>query len=226
MRTARRNHPARRAVAAACLLAVWAGGCQGPEQVAPIGYCLPRPQDLARMDRVVMVELSYDGRYHRLGEQMSRSLCRAIQDRQLFHVELVGRDDPRLDGLTEKLERCKTLKDLAMIQRALCCDAVIVGSVRHYEPYPRMQVSLYLQLLDLKQGRLVWGLEHTWDTSDRGTEARIRRHFRRRVREGYDPLDWHLTTISPRFFRKYVACEVAETLEPGPPPPQGGGPPA
>ena len=82
---------------------------------------------------------------------------------------------------------------------------------------PRMQIGLYLQLLDLRRGRLVWGLDHTWDTTDRATEQRIKAFFRSRMRDGYGPLDWRMAVTSPKVFQKFVACEVAETLTPDPP---------
>ena len=192
-------------------------GCAPEPRPTRIGYYLPRPRDLARIHRVAMVELEHDGPCPRLGRDMTQALVKAIQDRILFHVKVVRADDPRLGELPSDLQGCKTLKDLALLRKAFNCDALLVGSICRFEPHPRMQLGLYLQLLDLRRGRLVWGLEHTWDTADRATRLRIREFFRNRRRDDHGVTDWHLALMSPKAFEKYVAFEVADTLRGDPP---------
>jgi len=201
------------------VLAAWAcGGC-GPEVEQPgIGFYLPRPRDLARIKRVVLVELVYDGPYAGMEWETTQALAKAIEARNLFHLEVARGDDPELKELLHRAQGCKTLSDLGELRKAFKCDAVLVGSIRQYEPYPHMQIGLYLQLLDLKRGRLAWGLEHTWDAMDRATEARIREFFHRQVAKDRGPLDWQMAAVSPSVFRKYVAHEVAATLRSEPPP--------
>lgn len=201
------------------LLAAWAcAGCGPRTDEGKINFYLPRPQDLTRIGRVAMVELSYDGHHPGLQRGVTDALVTAIRDKSLFHLEVVRSDDPRLEQLPAGLHRRSSYQDLAAVRKTLGCDALLIGSIQRFEPYPRMQVGLLLRLLDLKNGRLVWGLEHTWDTSDQATELRIREFFRSRMRRDYDPLDWRLALVSPRAFHKYVACEVAGTLEAKPPP--------
>ena len=200
--------------------AAWAlAGCaQEIRQGGPKPY-LPRPEDLTRLGRVVMVELAYDGPHPGLQKDMTDALVSAIRDQGLFHIETVRRDDPRVREAADRLKGRKTFEDLAALRKTLGCDALLVGTIHHFEPYPHMQVALYLQLLDLKNGQLIWGLEHLWDTSDRATEERIRKFFDQRMRKGYGPLDWRLATVRPKAFGKYVACEAAGTLEVPPEPP-------
>ena len=215
----RQAKPARSGAVAAALLAAWAcAGC-GPKPHRPDVACyLPRPEDLTGLDRVVVAELTGDDESGRLQRDMTQALAKAIQDRRLFHVDVVDGRDRQLRELSRQAQGPKTLKDLAALRRAFQCDALLVGSIRHFEPYPRMQIGLYLQLLDLRRGQLLWGLEHTWDTTDRATEERIRRFFQRTMGDDYGPLDWRLAMTSPKAFQKYVASEVAETLRVGPAP--------
>jgi hypothetical protein len=169
---------------------------------------------------VVLVELSYDDRCPNLRGDMTQALAKAIGDRMLFQVEVVRSDDPEVRELSLRAQGRKTLKDLGELREAFKCDAVLVGLIRHYEPYPRMQMALYLQLLDLKAGRLVWAVDHAWDTRDLATQQRMEEFFDREMADDYGPLDWRIAVVSPRAFQKYVAGEVAGTLRVGPPPPR------
>ena len=206
----------------ALLAALACAGC-GPATDRPtVDYYLPNPRALARVSRAVMLELAYEGPHPDLARDMTEAAVRAIRDRRLFHVELVRGDDPRMLELPVRIEGRKTLQDLAALRKAFRCDAIILGSIRRYEPYPRMQIALCLQLLDLRRGRLIWGLEQTWDTTDRVTESRIREFFRKGMRENYGPLDWRLATVSPKVFQKYVAWEVSETFVADAPPARTG----
>lgn len=200
-------------------LTAWAcAGCGPGPAESRIGYYLPRPRDLARVKRAVLVELVYEGQYPGLEWEMTQALAKAIQGRNLFRVEVVRGDGPELRELSHRAQGCKTLKDLGDLRKAFKCDAVLVGSIQHFQPHPHMQIGLYLQLLDLRRGRLVWGLEHTWDTADRATETRIRKFFDSEIAKDRGPLDWRLAAVSPTVFRKYVAHEVAGTLSTEPPP--------
>jgi len=88
-----------------------------------------------------------------------------------------------------------------------------------------MQAGLVLKLLDLRDGKVVWGVDHAWDAADQETQNRMKAFFDRHIGEGQAPADWKLGTMSPRAFAKFVSDEIAETLAPptGPTPPPNGG---
>ena len=68
--------------------------------------------------------------------------------------------------------------------------------------------------------RLVWAVDHHWDTTDKATERRSKRHFSSEMRSGYNRVRWRLGLRSPKLFQKFVADEVADTLPERPPPGQ------
>ena len=82
-----------------------------------------------------------------------------------------------------------------------------------------MQIGLFLNLVDLREGRLIWGVDHIWDTTNRLTERSIERFFVKEMRSGYGPANWRLGLLSPRMFGKFVAHEAAGTLPLRIPPP-------
>jgi hypothetical protein len=195
------------------LLALAAGGCaQQPAPAARINYYLESPRSLKRIRRVVFVELDHDGRYPHMARDMSRDLLKAIQARKLFHLRLMSSGEPLCRDLGLDEPRRFTMEDLGAIRDALHCDAVLVGRMLRFSPYPHTQMGLYLSLLDLRRGRMVWGVDHTWDGTDKATEQRIYAFFARQNRSGYGPLDGELGLVSPRHFRKFVAAEAAGTL--------------
>ena len=202
------------ALLAAGLIA--AAGCGPPEGPPNIGYVLPRPQNLAKVGRVVFLQLADDDSFHDVADDMTTALSKAIGARRLFHVDVISRDDPACKGLSLDGRNGFTIGQLQDMRRTLKCDAVLVGSVRDFRPHPHTQMGLYLRLLDVKNGRLLWAVDHLWDTTDKDVEKRIQKFFRKHMREGYEPMDWQLAMISPKAFEKYVAYEVAETLPAGP----------
>lgn len=197
--------------AAACLTS----GClvQPTPPDEQIGFVLKSPRDVMRLRRVVFIELDAAGGCEAdVACGLTRALSSAIQAKGLFHVDVVRRTDPMCRGLSLENMGALRLDEIAQLRDAVQCDAVLLGRVSHFQPFPRMQLGLVLKLMDLKDGELVWGVEQIWDTTSRGTERRIRRYFRSQVRSGYDPLGHELVLKSPRAFERFIAHEVADTL--------------
>jgi len=201
--------------ALAVLAATALAGC-GTDRSASqgIGYYLNPQADLKRISRVVFVELDYDGASRYVTPQVTQSLFQAIQSKRQFRLEILRRSDPRCADLPLDPQGSYTLEQMAEIRRALGCEAILFGSARSFQPFPKMRVELYLRLLDLRSGALVWGVDHTWDSADKDTEGRIRRYYKDKLREGYEPVGWRIVVVSPQQFGKFVACEVSDTLVP------------
>ncbi|MBS3734270.1 MAG: hypothetical protein KGY99_05015 [Phycisphaerae bacterium] len=174
---------------------------------------LSSPDDVRALGRVVLVELAHDDAHTQMAEEMTTALYKALQSRGLFHVSRVGRDDPVCRDLPLGRDEPLTLGELSAIRRRLRCDAVLTGRLNAYAPHPRMQVGLYLNLLDLRDGKVVWGVDHVWDTTERRTRRQLKRFYRDRMSGPYGPVDWKLATMSPKHFAKFVAEQAAGTLD-------------
>ena len=208
--------------------AVWlclAWGTAAPLACAPeappanIGHYVSSRRDVLRAHQVVLVELVCDDNYPEIGEGMTQALFEAIQERRLFQVAVLGKADPRYAELVLPVRRPCQLKELLAMRKSLGCHAVLLGSISQFQPYPRMKIGLYLRLMDLRRGKLLWAVDHTWDTTNRDTELRMRDFFTESMRSGYDPVHWRIGMMSPRAFEKFVAHEAAGTLPPRTPPP-------
>ena len=99
------------------------------------------------------------------------------------------------------------------MRKVLGCNAVLIGTVTKYQPYPHMTMGLRLMIVDLTDGRLLWAIEQVWDCADKTTESRIRRYLRYQKRSGQtSALQEQLVSVSPTGFIKFVCYEVAATL--------------
>lgn len=191
-------------------------GCTKPQTPAEaIGYYL-RPDGTQNINRVVFVEFARDNENPRIADEATNAMLQAIQNKKLFHIEVIKRTNPACQDLNLNKSQAYTLEELAAMSKTLKCDAILLGRVDRFQPYPRMMIGLYMQLLDLKQGNLVWAVDHVWDTTDKQTEERIKKYFGEVIKDRYEPIDWELAIMSPRAFLKYVAYEAAATLVPPP----------
>ena len=178
----------------------------------PIGHFLDSTWDVTSTRRVVLVQLAPDRGPSETADGLTEALYKAFQGRMLFHVDVVERTSPVCRDLPLNKRGNFSLRELERMRDELACDAVVFGRITHCEPYPRRQIGLYLLLLDLRAGRLLWGVDHTWDTTDKETTERLKDYFSDRMRDGYGPADWRMARMSPRMFHEFVAHEVCATL--------------
>jgi len=203
-------------------------------------YYLNPDKGLCTVGRVAIVELENGSSFPQISTDVTEALFHALQKKQLFGLTVVRQSDPvwrslQLDlssGLTPILQRdakwqplqtrnrasaCLagstfTLEQLLAIREALKCNAVLIGTITDFKPYPHMVIGLRLRLIDLRDGQLLWALEQIWDSADKTTEYRIKSYFQSQMRSGFAPLREQLVAISSLKFIKFVTYEVAETL--------------
>jgi len=207
---------ARLFLAMMCFLAL-AGGCQGPPRNNGMAdsYYLNPYQDLNTLGRVALVELDNNSGYPNISTDVTKALFVALQKKHIFGVTIIPQDDPEWRSLHENLDSLQALKRLLATRETLKCDGLLVGTITEYQPYPRMAIGLRLKLLDLNDGQLLWGLEQIWDTADQSIEKRIDHYFKAELRSGFASLREELVVVSSQRFGKFVAYEVAETLDRG-----------
>ena len=192
-----------------CAAALCAGCGNSPP---PIGYFVESSEGLDHIRRVVLVDLRADEGSEQNALSMTEALGKGLQDSRVFHVDRLARTDPALRDLALDKRTTTTLEEVRDMQEQLRADAVMFGAVTQFSTHPRLQTGLFLRLLDLRRGVVVWAVDHTWDTTDKQTEARMKRFFDARMRGDYGPADWRMVRMSPLTFQKFIAHEVVATL--------------
>jgi len=175
-------------------------------------YYLNPNKSLTTIGRVAIVELDNDSSYPATSADVTEKLYQALQKRQIFGLTVVRQDDPSWRSLQLEPGSKYTLDQLVAIRETLNCDAVLLGTITEFRPYPHMTIGLRLKLLDLRDGQLLWAIEQVWDSADKTTDYRIRDYFRSQKHPGYAPLHEQLAAVSSIEFIKFVSYEVAQTL--------------
>lgn len=190
-------------------------GCRiymSPEPSVNCYYLNPN-KDLGTIGRTILVELSNDSPYPQISADATEALFQALQKKQLFGLTLVRQNDPSWRSLQVDLDTAYTLEQLSKMHNA-GANAVLIGTVTEFKPYPHMAIGLRLKLIDLTDGQLIWGLEQIWDTTDKMTQNRIEDYYSDHDLMGFATLGEKLGTVSSLKFVKFVAHETAETLQP------------
>ncbi|OQA02499.1 MAG: hypothetical protein BWY69_01052 [Planctomycetes bacterium ADurb.Bin401] len=131
----------------------------------------------------------------------------------MFGLTAIRQDDPAWRNLQLRSTDAFSLERLSAIHNNLKADAILRGSVTRYEPYPHLILGLRLELIDLKDGQLLWALEQIWDADDKKTQQRVKDFYDKSIIPFSDGLEKNLGVVSSLKFFKFVAYETAETLQ-------------
>ncbi|MEN6424055.1 MAG: hypothetical protein ABFE13_01735 [Phycisphaerales bacterium] len=212
-----RIHP--NGLAKLCLLATLAlgpiCGCRSGKENGGMAnsYFLDPSKDLRALGRVALVELENTSGYPPISTEITQALYLETQKRQLFGLLVVRQDDPAWRSLQENIDSLQAMRQLVVLKETLRSNALLLGTITQYQPYPHMVIGLRLKLLDLTDGQLIWGLEQVWDSADKTIQKRIQKYFGQQLRSGHSPLNEDLVVVSSLNFCKFVSYEVAATLQ-------------
>lgn len=199
----------------AAVVCVLAGCGEKPVAMEAISAYSPSPAAIWGLKRVVLVELDPRTSSPEVARELSESVYMALQSRHAFSVDLVTRSSPVYASLPAGGGPRFTLEELGAMRSALRCDAVMVGSVTGFQPFPDAWMAAQLWLIDLRSGKVLWGVDHAWRTTDGSTIKRMERYFTSDS-ESEDAESLRLAEMSPRMLSRFVAWEMAKALPPQP----------
>ena len=180
----------------------------------PHNYYLNSAKNLKQIGRVTLVELTNNSSVHQISSNVTESLFQEIEKKQIFGLTKVWQDDPIWRSLQLDNGMRYTLEEIAQIQKALKSDAILVGTITRFEPYPHLAIGLRLQLIDLSDGQLIWALEQIWDATDKTTRDRIEAYYNpKRLLLNDENLSGQLGSVSSIKFFKFVSYEITQTLD-------------
>lgn len=201
--------------AGTAFLCVMSGCGETPVAMEAIPAYSPSPAAVWGLKRVVLVELDPRASSPEVALELSESVYMAMQGRHAFSVDLVTRSSPAYASLPDARGPRFTLEELGSMRAALRCDAVMVGSVTGFQPYPDAWMAAQLWLIDLRTGRVLWGVDHAWRTTDGSTIKRMERYFTSES-DSEEAESLRLAEMSPRMLSRFIAWEIARALPPQP----------
>ncbi|HAL45260.1 MAG: hypothetical protein A2Y12_11175 [Planctomycetes bacterium GWF2_42_9] len=198
------------------LLPLLLTGCIGQKKHNPDSayYYLTPNKDLMTIGRVVLLELANESAYTKVSFDITDSLYGALQKRQIFGITVIRQSDPSWQNLQLGKFDNYSLEQLSAMHKSLKADAVLRGTVTRYEPFPHLVIGLRLELIDLVDGQLLWGLEQIWDASDESTQNRVRDYYKTSILPGSDSLEVGMGTVSSLRFIDFITYETAKTIKP------------
>ena len=197
------------AVALGCIC-----GCSLYRAPVPLAdyYYLNPDADMSNIGKVVLVQPKNDSVYPQISADVTNALYEQIQKKQVFSLRVVPEDDPQWRSLELDADSITQPQKLYIAAKTLKCDAIIIGEITQYVPYPHMSLGLRLKMIRCIDGELLWGFEQVWDTADKKTEYRIKKYLAEQTRSDSENLGEKLVMVSSIKFVKFVAYEVALTF--------------
>jgi hypothetical protein len=169
-------------------------------------------QKLSVIKSVCLVELENKTSYPKVADDVTESLYQSLQKKQRFSLSLLKKTDPAWNTLEVKPDSTYTLEQLMTAHKLFGKDALLIGTITSYSPYPHMAIGLQLKVVDLRTGEAVWSIQQIWDTADKATQERIKKYFEKQLHSDFSPIGEQLATLSPINFIKFVTYEVTETM--------------
>ncbi len=169
-------------------------------------------KNLSTIRTACLVELHNNTTYPQISGDVTESLYQTLQKKQLFGLSLLRQSETAWRSLEIQPDSAYSLEQLLAARKMLGVDAVLVGTVTNYTPYPHMAMGLQMKLIDLRDGQVVWAVEQFWDTADKPTQERIKKYFEKQLRSGYSTLGDQLATLSSINFIMFVIYDATEVL--------------
>lgn len=171
-------------------------------------------KSLSTHGTVCLVSLHNNTAYPQISGDVTETLYQTLQKKNLSGLSLLRQGEDAWKNLQIRPDSPYTLEQLLATRKMLVADAVLIGTVTSFTPYPHMAMGLHLKLIDLRDGQVVWAVEQVWDTADKTTEQRIKKYFDRQIRSDFTPLDEKLAIFSSINFVRFVTYDATETLSP------------
>lgn len=186
-------------------------GCSLYRAPTPVGdyYYLNPDADMSMVGKVVLVQLRNNSVYPQISTDVTRALYEEMQKKQLFSIRVIPEDDPQWRSLNLDIDSLSQPTQLYIAAKTLRCDAIMVGDITEYTPYPHLVLGLRLKMIRCNDSRLLWAFEQVWDAADKKTEYRTKKYINKQTRSGTEVLGEQLVTVSSIKFVKFVAYEVA-----------------
>ena len=193
-------------------------GCSGTfygnsKVYQPAGsYYLNPNKKPSSIGSVAIFEFENKSDHPTISSDMTKEFYTRMQKSAGFGTFFIDQKDPAWTSYRLDTYGRYSVDELREISKALRCQAVLIGTITEYQPYPHMTMGIRLKMVDLFDGQLLWAYENSWDCSDKQTQDEMLYYFKNTTRFGDSEVQKKLITISPLNFIKFIAHEASYTI--------------
>lgn len=163
--------------------------------------------------RVVLLPLEVESCSDGMDSLFAASLLREVARRNLFEIIPVSANDMADIQLSDsRATGVYSTRDLIQISQRFGADGALYGVVSHGGFVPRVSFSVRLNLVDCRNGEVVWATDATLDASNRRVSDDAKAYHDEVLASTSSLLGADRMLVSPRLFLGYAASRVADTL--------------
>ena len=172
-------------------------------------------ESLEKVTRLTFIEFNGSQGFPEISRKVTRKLTDTLVKRGLFKLDVIAPDAPVLIDLDLEKKSPYTIDELAKIRDTLKSDAILFGQVTSFRQYPGSRIGVFMRLLDLKNGSLVWAVDDVWDVNDRVVHKRMKDyHFDSRQSDYADLVTDDVKKMSTSALLDFVTWDISRTLDP------------
>jgi hypothetical protein len=208
-----RNKKMKKIILSCAVLAIIAGCKTTSNSSSKTDYCYVDKLKLSSIGSAVFIELYNESDYPGIQTEVTDALYHSILKNQLFTLNLIKQDTIAWKNISYQPSSNFTLEQLYQLQQSLNTNAILVGSVIDFQPYPHLSLSMRLKMTDLTNGQTIWAAEQVWDSADKSLEQRVEKYIKAQMRTDRTSDREKLTFVSSKDFIRFVCYELAETMK-------------
>lgn len=199
-------------IIAVLMVIVFLSGCDSMSALKG-DYCYIDKPKLYSIKSVSFVDLYNESEYHGIEADVTDELYHAFLKKQVFTISRLKQDASTWKSISYQPGAKFTLEELYQLKQSLGSNAVLVGSVIDFKPYPHLSLAMRLEMIDLNDGQAIWAAEQIWDSADKNLEIRVKKYIDRQMRTDRTADRDKLTFVSTKDFIRFVCFELAETVK-------------
>ncbi len=186
-----------------------------PEQVtAPFQRFVAQNFDWTSVQRVVLMPLSNQTAYSRVGDELFSNLAAELQKAGRFDVVTATNEDPA--ARARDIFRSGEFNEIELLRiaREYGAQAVVFANVTQYQPYSPPRVGLSLLMVSPAEGIAIASIDGLWDAREKETARLAHAQFNRTKMWPKSLIDTDRAIESPEVFQRFVCEQIASSLIP------------
>lgn len=189
-------------------------GCGAPSKTVQPPYTVFRSPNLVKSPprRVLLLPIEKVTKVGEFADRWYATLARELRATKRFEVVVTKSDVPCVRQCLTLLQRGQYDEQaLAAVRDHFRVEGVIFVNVTDYYPYWPPRMAATLNLVETTQGETIAAVDGNWDAANDDVRQ-IAHRYAPRVTASHTLNDPDLLLVSPDYFGKFVANQLAETL--------------